>query len=91
MHAVRIVGLVSTHALIAERDTQDIDPAALAGMFQPTRSRGARLSKRVCLTVCSMFQPTRSRGARRQAAETAVDARDVSTHAITRSATPVQH
>ncbi len=56
-------------------------------MFQPTRSRGARPPQNLHGLPAWRFKPTRSRGARRSAAQRLEHGRQVSTHALTRSAT----
>ncbi len=61
-------------------------------VFQPTRSRGARRGLHRRTPPCSpSFQPTRSRGARHDFAARWLRTKlKVSTHALTRSATPIR-
>ena len=70
-----------------ERDAIWVAGRALSRSFQLTRSRGARPPPVVRTTRRRAFQLTRSRGARRFEGTLSAEKKEISTHALTWSAT----
>ena len=78
---------ISTHALTWSATLLSHSLNVVHILFQLTRSRGARLRRRIWIMNTKVFQLTRSRGARPSIIGSCLGIMSISTHALTWSAT----